>query len=223
MTVLGTTLPWSWKASMVSGGIVFTVIGPISSSTYIVSLYAGFFVDVEAQRHRCGEAPLLARNSQRSSEKSRSYARRQLAFAIASFTISSSVADLVEALVGIRVHRERELAPRDRGGSPPPATPLEPAGGPGDSTYAERKISVTLIEFPWRSCPRCRDPGLRGGSSRRGSEVDQLWKRWPDHGSPRVVASSERPQSRRSRPCRRPRPILAEEIEASSRPSQRGG
>jgi hypothetical protein len=34
-----------------------------------VSRYAGFFVEVEAQRHHCGEAPFPARNSQRSPEK----------------------------------------------------------------------------------------------------------------------------------------------------------
>ena len=31
------TTPWSWKAAIVSSGIVFTVSGPISSSTYITS------------------------------------------------------------------------------------------------------------------------------------------------------------------------------------------
>ncbi len=50
---------------MVSFGIVFTVWAPISSSTYMTSRYSGFFVEVEAQRHRCLVAPLAARFSQR--------------------------------------------------------------------------------------------------------------------------------------------------------------
>ena len=45
--------------------------GPISSSTYMTSRYAGFFVEVDAQRHRCGCAPFAARRSQRSPENSR--------------------------------------------------------------------------------------------------------------------------------------------------------
>ena len=52
------------KASRVSSGIVFTVSGPISSSTYITSRYAGFLVEVEAQSGRCTCAPASARRSQ---------------------------------------------------------------------------------------------------------------------------------------------------------------
>src|ERR1700730_3699112 len=57
---LGRTRPWSRKASKVSGGIVSTVSGPMSSSTYITSRYFGFFVLVLAQSKRCVCAPLAA-------------------------------------------------------------------------------------------------------------------------------------------------------------------
>src|SRR6267378_1246716 len=57
---LGRTRPWSRKASKVAGGIVSTVSGPISSSTYITSRYLGFFVLVLAQSRRCVCAPLAA-------------------------------------------------------------------------------------------------------------------------------------------------------------------
>ena len=43
---------------MVASGSVLTVSGPISSSTYMVSGYAGFFVDVLAHSGRCTTAPL---------------------------------------------------------------------------------------------------------------------------------------------------------------------
>ena len=61
------TSPWSWNARTVSSGIVFTVSEPISSSTYITSRYSGFFVDVEAQRHRCVLAPFASSADQRGS------------------------------------------------------------------------------------------------------------------------------------------------------------
>ena len=67
---MSATTPWSWNASIVSSGIVFTVSGPISSSTYITSRYSGFFVEVEAQRQRCFVAPFAASASQRSPENS---------------------------------------------------------------------------------------------------------------------------------------------------------
>src|SRR6516225_3367261 len=41
--------PWSRKASMVAGGMVLTVSGPISSSIYRTSRYLGFLVLVLAQ------------------------------------------------------------------------------------------------------------------------------------------------------------------------------
>ncbi len=43
---------------MVAGGIVLTVSGPINSCTYLMSLYAGFLVPVEAHSGRWTRAPL---------------------------------------------------------------------------------------------------------------------------------------------------------------------
>ena len=68
---------------------MFTVSGPISSSTYITSRYSGFFVEVDAQRQRCVVAPLPARNSQRGPENvSCQWRYASLAFAIASLPLS---------------------------------------------------------------------------------------------------------------------------------------
>ena len=50
------TSPWSWNASIVSAGIVFTVSGPISSSTYITSRYVRVL-----RRRRRPEAALRRR------------------------------------------------------------------------------------------------------------------------------------------------------------------
>ena len=50
-------VPWSANASIVASGRVLTVSGPISSSTYSVSGYAGFLVDVLAHSGRCTTAP----------------------------------------------------------------------------------------------------------------------------------------------------------------------
>ena len=59
------TSPWSRNASIVAGGIVFTVSGPMSSSTYMTSRYAGFLVLVLAQSGRCSRAPFAASASHR--------------------------------------------------------------------------------------------------------------------------------------------------------------
>lgn len=57
------------KAFHISGGIVFTVSAPISSSTYKTSLYSLFFVPVEAHKILCVRAPFFASFSHRSPEK----------------------------------------------------------------------------------------------------------------------------------------------------------
>src|SRR5579859_1782398 len=59
------TVPWSRKASMVAGGMVLTVSGPISSSTYSTSRYLGFLVLVLAHSRRCVCAPRAAKAFQR--------------------------------------------------------------------------------------------------------------------------------------------------------------
>ena len=59
-------VPWSLKALSVGIAIVFTVCGPMSASTYMVSAYARFFVDVLAHRRRCGFAPRASKASHRS-------------------------------------------------------------------------------------------------------------------------------------------------------------
>ena len=64
-------MPWSENASIVASGSVLTVSGPISSSTYSVSGYAGFFVDVLAHSGRCTRAPRAASASQRGPENVR--------------------------------------------------------------------------------------------------------------------------------------------------------
>ena len=48
---------WSAAASSVAIGIVFTVSGATSPSTYSVSGYFGFFTPVEAHSGRCTDAP----------------------------------------------------------------------------------------------------------------------------------------------------------------------
>jgi hypothetical protein len=53
------------KALTVSGGIVLTVSGPMSSSTYSVSGYAGFLVLVLAHSTRWARAPRAASVFQR--------------------------------------------------------------------------------------------------------------------------------------------------------------
>src|SRR5512139_2192243 len=73
---------------MVWGGMVFTVSGPMSSSTYFTLEYVGFFVPVLAHRGRCTLAPRAARAFHRGEPKSspnRPYARR--AFATATFPV----------------------------------------------------------------------------------------------------------------------------------------
>ena len=62
------TSPWSRNASMVAGGSVFTVSGPISCSTYITSRYAGFLVLVLAQSGRCTVRALARQRSHRAPE-----------------------------------------------------------------------------------------------------------------------------------------------------------
>ena len=68
------SVPWSANASMVASGSVFTVSGPISLSTYSVSGYAGFLVDVLAHSGRCthgavGGERLPARAAERALER----------------------------------------------------------------------------------------------------------------------------------------------------------
>ncbi len=48
--------------------MVFTVSGPISSSTYTTSRYAGSLAEVLAQSGRCTCAPAAASRSQRGPE-----------------------------------------------------------------------------------------------------------------------------------------------------------
>ena len=99
---------------MVSAGIVLTVSGPMSSSTYITSLYAGFFVEVDAHRQRCGRAPAAASVSQRSPENvSRYCSIRELGVGDRELPLKILAADLVETTVGLRIHARDEEA-RDR-------------------------------------------------------------------------------------------------------------
>mgnify|MGYP006145824815 CR=1 FL=1 len=66
--------PWSATAASVGSGIVLTVPGATSSTTYWVSSYFGSLTPVEAQSGRCGLAPAASRAFQRSEEKTSSYA-----------------------------------------------------------------------------------------------------------------------------------------------------
>jgi hypothetical protein len=56
-TVLPSMFAWSAAASSVAIGIVLTVSGPTSPSTYIVSRYLGFLTPVEAHSGRWTDAP----------------------------------------------------------------------------------------------------------------------------------------------------------------------
>src|SRR6185312_10502666 len=58
-------LPWSATACKVFSGMVSTVSGAASASTYSVSEAFGSLVPVEAQSRRCGRAPAAASFSQR--------------------------------------------------------------------------------------------------------------------------------------------------------------
>ena len=60
-------------ASRVDSGMVFTVPGATSSSTYMVSGKAGSLVLVEAHSGRCGRAPAWRRASQRGVANRSSY------------------------------------------------------------------------------------------------------------------------------------------------------
>ena len=77
------TSPWSRNASIVFGGIVFTVSGPISSSTYITSRYAGFFVLVLAHSGRCRRPPFACSARQRSAGEPFGGTGRYASFALA--------------------------------------------------------------------------------------------------------------------------------------------
>ncbi len=57
--------PWSATARSVCSGIVFTVSGATSSTTYMVSSKAGSFVLVDAHSGRCVRAPADRRASHR--------------------------------------------------------------------------------------------------------------------------------------------------------------
>ena len=67
-SIVRAIVAWSRTASIVWAGIVLTVSGPISVSTYSRSGYAGFFVDVDAHSGRWTWAPLAANASQRGPE-----------------------------------------------------------------------------------------------------------------------------------------------------------
>ena len=56
-TVSPSMFAWSAAASSVAIGIVLTVSGPTSPSTYIVSGYFGFLTPVEAHSGRWTDAP----------------------------------------------------------------------------------------------------------------------------------------------------------------------
>ncbi len=60
---------WSATACSVAIGIVLTVCGATSSSTYIVSAYLGFFTPVDAQSGRCTGAPASRTRAKRSPRK----------------------------------------------------------------------------------------------------------------------------------------------------------
>jgi len=66
---LARTCPWSRKASSVAGGMVFTVPGPMISSTYRTSRYCGFFILVLPQGRRCRWALLSTKAFQRAPRK----------------------------------------------------------------------------------------------------------------------------------------------------------
>ena len=53
-------VPCSMNAASVASGIVLTVCGPMSVSTYSTSLYSGFLVLVDAQSGLCTLAPCSA-------------------------------------------------------------------------------------------------------------------------------------------------------------------
>ena len=60
---------WSAAASSVAIGIVLTVSGPASSSTYMTSEYLGFLTPVEAHSGRCTGAPASRSVAKRSPSK----------------------------------------------------------------------------------------------------------------------------------------------------------
>ena len=60
------TFAWSAAASSVAIGIVLTVSGPTSPSTYIVSGYFGFFTPVDAHSGRWTDAPASSSFAKRS-------------------------------------------------------------------------------------------------------------------------------------------------------------
>jgi len=74
-STVAATVPWSSKARMVRSGSVFTVWGPMSGSTYRMSLYSGSLVLVLAQSIRCTWAPASSSRSHLSPLKS-SWKRR---------------------------------------------------------------------------------------------------------------------------------------------------
>ena len=74
MTVSPAISPWSAVASIVASGIVLTVSGATSSSTYIVSGRLGSLTDVDAHSGRCLWAPAASSAVQRSDAKTSSYA-----------------------------------------------------------------------------------------------------------------------------------------------------
>ena len=77
---------------MVAGGMVSTVSGPISSSTYITSRYSGFLVLVLAHSGLCTRAPCFASAAQRGPANfwpKRRYASFALAMAARPFSILS--------------------------------------------------------------------------------------------------------------------------------------
>ena len=92
---------------------MLTVSGPISSSTYITSRYAGFFVEVDAQRQRCLCAPLPSRYSQRAPGTPRGSAGRRASRSRSRACPASSGCRRLEPLVGLGVDT-RDEERRDR-------------------------------------------------------------------------------------------------------------
>ncbi len=222
------------ESRIVSSGIVFTVSGPISSSTYMTSRYSGFFVDVEAQSGRCGVAPFEARKSQRVAGEELLVALvgelrvrdRELPLELV------MAADLVEALVGLGVDARDEEA-RDRGDRGRVAAPRDEALEPAD--VGARDLLVALQREDQRDVDglALRDHVLDRGQARLRRrdlheevrlvdevvQADGLGRR-----SPRCRRrGSGRPRARRSRPCPSPRPRPAAGGRAPrSRPAPRG-
>ena len=144
---------------------MFTVSGPISSSTYFTSEYFGFFVPVLAHRGRCTLAPRAASAFHRGDEKispKRPYASRALA--TASFPISDSAvsafgepghrstADSRSGSTAVSTRETKnDATDATLRGSPPPSRSRSRPRRYASATAAYRfteKISVTFTGTP---------------------------------------------------------------------------